>query len=255
MNKIPKIIHFIWIDFLNELNQNPTIPKKYLKNIEHTKLLHSDYKIKVWNGYECDKLIKNYFPYKYKLYCNLQKPIMRCDFARLAILYVYGGIYSDMDRISLKSYNNILSKYSNYDLIIGAVNIFGLNMLNNDIIITKPQNDFIFVCINKIKKHNIKPDYLNIFVTAGPLHIENMNYFYKGSSKNIIIVKELNSCTHCECKLSNFKNMVSYTTFDGSWDESRNSDILKNISCNINKIVFYILLIIILACMFKNKVF
>ena len=47
MNKIPKIIHFIWIDFLNELNQNPTIPKKYLKNIEHTKLLHSEYLIQV----------------------------------------------------------------------------------------------------------------------------------------------------------------------------------------------------------------
>ena len=35
MTNFPKIIHFIWIDFKNELNKNPAIPEKYLNNIEN----------------------------------------------------------------------------------------------------------------------------------------------------------------------------------------------------------------------------
>ncbi len=41
--------------------------------------------------------------------------------------------------------------------------MFGLNMIANDIIITAPQNDYIFV-------------------TEGPLHIQKTNYYYKGPS-------------------------------------------------------------------------
>jgi mannosyltransferase OCH1-like enzyme len=244
---IPKIIHFMWIDFKNELNQNPTIPKKYLKNISHTKLLHPDYEIKIWNGYDCDQLMKKYFPDKYELYWSLQKPIMRCDFARLAILYVQGGIYSDMDRISIKSYNELLSKYSKYDLIIGAVNMFGVNMLNNDIIITGSQNDFILKCINGIKKQNFFIEFFNVFLTAGPLHVQKTNYYYKGPSKNIILVKELNSCSKCECKTNNFSKIVSYTTFDGSWDTNKKGGIFDFIYCNIYKISFYLLIILLLV--------
>ena len=176
---------------------------------------------------------------------------MRCDFARLAILYVYGGIYSDLDRISIKSYNKLLFKYSNYDLIIGAVNIFGINMLNNDIIITGPQNDFIISCINGIKKNNIFIEFFNIFITAGPLHIQKTNYYYKGPSKNIILVKELNSCSKCDCKISDFSKMVSYTTFDGSWNKNTNIGILDCIYCNIYKISFYLLIILLAICLKK----
>jgi len=245
----------MWVDFSNELNQNPVIPEKHLQNLSHTKLLHPDYVIKIWNGYDCDQLVKKYFPHKYKLYWSLQKPIMRCDFARLVILYVYGGIYSDMDRFSLKSYNEILSKYSDYDLIISRTsNLSFFNDINNDIIFATRQNDFIFQCIKEIKKHNIWINLLNVFLTAGPFHMQKIYWKYKGPSKNIALYTEFNACVVCDCKMSDMKKMISYTTFDGSWDSS--TAIIKSISniyCNIYKIGFFVLVILFLYWKIKNN--
>lgn len=255
MCDIPKIIHFLWVDFSNELNQNPVIPEKHLANLTHTKLLHPDYQIKIWNGYECDQLVNKYFPSKYKIYWSLQKPIMRCDFARLVILYVFGGIYSDMDRISLKTYNEILSKYSEYDFITSKTGDFSFyDDVNNDIMFATKQNDFVFQCIQGIKKHNAWFNLLNVFLTAGPLYMQQMYRRYKGPSKNIALHTEFNACTMCDCKMLSMGKMISYTTFDGSWDPS--TAIIKSIGsiyCNFYKIAFFVLLAVLLYWKIKNN--
>jgi len=219
MASIPKIIHFIWIDFSNELNPKPVISKKHLDTIAQTQYLNPDYKIKIWNGWECDQLVKKYFPNKYKLYWSLSKPIMRCDYVRLMILYVYGGIYSDMDRISLKSYNIILSKYSNYDFMIGKIITFGFKEdITNDIMFSKKSNDFLLQSINNVKEQKYFLNMLSVLYTAGPNYLQNQLANYKGPSRNITINKELNTCGFCSCPKESIENIVSYTTFDGSWD-------------------------------------
>lgn len=246
MSSIPKIIHFIWIDFSNELNPNPIIPEKYVKNINTTRQVNSEFQIKIWNGLECDQLVKKYFPSKYKLYWDLSKPIMRCDFARLAILYIYGGIYSDIDRIAIRSYDNILVKYPDYDFIIGKVDFsttFNLYAFINDVMFAKPKCDFVLQCLLNIQKKNIPIETINIFLTAGPDYIKSIFNSYSGPSKIIAIYPELNSCNSCSCSRSDLDKLVSYTTFDGTWNSK--TYVLKTIEyvyCNIYK--FAILLLI-----------
>lgn len=260
LTNIPKIIHFIWIDFSNELNQNPIIPEKYIKNIKRTQEINPDFQIKIWNGYQCDQLIKKHFPSRYKLYWDLEKPIMRCDFARLVILYVYGGIYSDMDRISVRSFNNILTKYSEYDFIIGKVDFFkplNLNAFINDLIFAKPKCDFILQCVMNIKKNKIPFDMLNTFFTAGPDYIKGMYESYSGPSKIIAIYPEVNSCNSCSCSRDDLNQLVSYTTFDSTWNSKINIiKILEYLYCNIYKIIILVLIcwIIFLYSKKSNKI-
>jgi mannosyltransferase OCH1-like enzyme len=252
MNIIPKIIHFIWIDFSNELNSNPKIPDKYINNINRTKDLNPDFTIKIWNGFDCDQLIKKFFPNKLDLYWSLEKPIMRCDFVRLVILYVYGGIYSDLDRISIRSYNIILQKYLEYDFIIGKVDYFGMNEFINDLMFAKPKSDFILECINGVKKNYIPIEFLNIFYTSGPNYIKGVFNNYNGPNKIISIYSEVNSCNTCTCKLTDLQNLVSYTTFDGSWNSK--ISILKSIEfiyCNIYKFIILILIGLIIFLKIK----
>ena len=64
---IPKIIHFIWINFNNELDENPVIPKELSENIDICKKINKGYEIKIWNGKECYELVKQYFPNKYEI--------------------------------------------------------------------------------------------------------------------------------------------------------------------------------------------
>jgi mannosyltransferase OCH1-like enzyme len=253
MTNIPKLIHFIWVDFSNELNPNPIISQKHLDFIQRTRNNNLDYTIKIWNGYECDQFVKKYFPNKYNLYWNLSKPIMRCDLVRLMILYIYGGIYSDMDRISLKSYNIILSKYSNYDFIIGKTMIFGFNVLFSDMIFAVPLNDFVLQCINNVKEQKYLLNMINVFYTAGPNYLQNQLNKYKGPSKNITIEKELNTCGFCSCPKESIENIVSYTTCDGSWDNKiYYIKYLEVIYCNIHWIIC-ILVLILIICFYNKK--
>lgn len=52
----------------------------------------------LFNDNDCSKFIKEHFgEYIHKLYLALPQPIMRADFWRIAVVYIYGGYYSDLD--------------------------------------------------------------------------------------------------------------------------------------------------------------
>jgi len=246
MLEFPKIIHFIWFDFKNELNKNPIIPNKYLETIENTKKINQDYKIKIWNGFDCDQLIKKFFPDKYQIYNNFKYPIQRCDYIRFVILYIYGGIYSDMDRICVKSYNNIIDNYADQDVILGSITSF--KILNNDIIISKPMDNFILKCIKNVKMYNIYFEFIYVMMVVGPLYLEKIYLTYYGKSKIKILHDELNPCNHCTCDIHKMDKVISYTTLDNTWIKPSYSKIIFSfITCKF----MYILIVIIFFLIYK----
>lgn len=245
MIKFPKIIHYIWINFKNELDNNPIIPVKYLENINNTKKLNSNYEIKIWNGYDCYQLIKEYFPDKLQIYLDFPHSIQRCDYIRFIILYIYGGIYSDMDRLSVKSYDTILDTYLNYDIILAKLPSFYI--INNDIIIAKKNNDFILKCIDRIKIYNFNYKFLDVCVTTGPIYLMKIYYEYKMYEKIKVLTVELNPCTWCTCDKKNMTKIVSYTTLDNTWLENDYiSKFIGLISCNICVIILVLLILYLL---------
>ena len=96
-NKIPKVIHYCWFGG-NE------IPKEYLDNIESWKKFCPDYEIKRWDESNYDinkcKFIKEAY--------DIKKWAFVTDYARLDIVYNYGGIYLDTDVEIVKNFDDLL---------------------------------------------------------------------------------------------------------------------------------------------------
>ena len=109
---IPKIIHYFWF------GENE-IPEKDKKNIETWKKYCPDYEIRLWNeknysipnvGYVQDA-------------ARMKKWGHVCDYARLDVLYRYGGIYLDTDVEIIKPFDELLE----YRGFIGFENLSNVN--------------------------------------------------------------------------------------------------------------------------------
>lgn len=248
---IEKIIHFIWIDFKDELNKNTIIPNKYLLNIENCKKINEGYEIKIWNGYDCNNLVKTHFPKYFKIYNNLKYPIQKCDIARLMIVYIYGGIYSDVDRLCIKSYDNLLYKYRKYNLILGKYKNYP--HIFNDPIICNKNNKFISKCINNLKFYNTGNRFLDIFMSTGPFFITKQYYLYNNKKEIIILDNELNPCNICNCSLD-IKKSITFTSYDNNWvDKNSFENIIKFIYCKSN--IILIIIFIIFIFLLNKKIF
>lgn len=95
--KIEKKIHCFWFS-------NDKKPKEYQYCIDSWKRVCSDYEILEWNAknydYEKNTFMKQAFMSKKWAFVS--------DFARLDVVYQYGGIYLDMDVELLKSFDPLL---------------------------------------------------------------------------------------------------------------------------------------------------
>ena len=147
-NIIPKVIHYCWFG-KNE------IPKQYRNNIESWKRNCPDYEIIRWDESNYD-ITKN----KYMLEAYESKKWgFVPDYARLDIIYNYGGIYLDTDVEVLKSYDKLLS----YKMFCGF-----------------ESNKYIALGLGfgAIKNHKI--------IDAMKKHYDNISFFNKDGSLNLI---------------------------------------------------------------------
>lgn len=94
---IPKIIHYCWFGG----NEKPEIIKKC---IESWKLKCPDYEIMEWNESNFDISINRYMKEAY----DNKKWGFVPDYARVWIIYNYGGIYMDTDVEILQSFDSLL---------------------------------------------------------------------------------------------------------------------------------------------------
>ena len=101
MGKIPKIIHYCWVG-------GKPKPKSVLYCIESWKKYCPDYEIKEWNETNYDFSKNAYMKQAYET----KKWGFVPDYARLDIIYQYGGIYLDTDVEVIKNLNPLLDNKS-----------------------------------------------------------------------------------------------------------------------------------------------
>lgn len=94
---IPKVIHYCWF------GHNP-IPDRHKKWMESWRKYCPDYEIREWNEDNYD-ITKN--SYMYEAYQN-KKWAFVSDYARLDIVYEYGGIYLDTDVELVQNLDDLL---------------------------------------------------------------------------------------------------------------------------------------------------
>ena len=96
---IPKVIHYCWF------GKNP-LPEKAKKCIDSWRKYFPDYEIIQWNE---DNFDVNIIPYTKEAY-SCKKYAFVSDYARLWIIYNYGGLYFDTDVEIIRSYQDIIAK-------------------------------------------------------------------------------------------------------------------------------------------------
>jgi len=139
------------------------------ENVDIMIKVNPEFNIQIFDCDERREFIKNNFPEDILIAYDTLKPgAYKADLWRLCVLYVNGGIYVD---IKLKCINNFkfISLTEREYLVLDIQPGHGLVNLWNGLIVSKPKNDLLLKCINKINE-NVKNKYygFNYLSPTGP---------------------------------------------------------------------------------------
>tara|TARA_R100001369_G_scaffold90106_1_gene128625 strand:+ start:589 stop:1311 length:723 start_codon:yes stop_codon:yes gene_type:complete len=127
---IPRIIHQIYFNLHNKEIEDIPLFNTSRKRIQE---LHPDYEYKLWKEDECNRLVATQLPWCFDFYKSMRYDIQRIDFMRFVILYLHGGIYSDLDLIPIQKFDRLLNQ------VFFANTLKGLIPNHNEYV----QNDFM----------------------------------------------------------------------------------------------------------------
>lgn len=96
---IPKVIHYCWFG-------RNSLPESAIKCINSWQTFFPDYEIKEWNE---DNFDVNIIPYTQEAY-EAKKYAFVSDYARMWVLYHYGGLYFDTDVEVIKPMDDIVER-------------------------------------------------------------------------------------------------------------------------------------------------
>lgn len=226
--------HIVW---LNKNYDNLDINKNILENANIFLTLNNDFTCYKWNNKNSLSLLKEYFPEYLDIYNEIHDLRYKCDLIRLVILYVYGGLYSDVDGLCMETINKM---YIDNKIDIAVVfNDRKDELANGLIYIKNPKHIFIKTCLDeyikilKSKKTGACKIMKNIFDTLYP----NLKL---GVNNNIVIYQERpdKSLNECKSKVEwwntfYFYNKDNVKIFKSRYDNYNKDKITKN-----NKIKF-----------------
>lgn len=171
---IPKIIHQIWIQ------GKESIPE-HLKN-EHIdcQKINNNFIHKFWGDQEIKQLLLYHFDQEiYDIYNETKIMAQKSDIARYAILYVYGGIYLDMDMKCRKNLESLLGNYLFFTKDSGISNVYYGKRYLNGIIGVYPRCVVMSNMLKHIKKCSRNNKMNNVTESTGT------NAFYLIVNKTI----------------------------------------------------------------------
>jgi mannosyltransferase OCH1-like enzyme len=191
MKSIPKIVHQIYWNFKKV---GDPMPKSWALSSEKCRELYEQagWEYRLWGKGDAYKLINDNFPWlrkKWMLSSNIEK----VDILRYAIMYVYGGMYLDLDTECLKLY-----PVPEADIILGGTTLQKsiLSMfygINNNVLLSKPNHPFWECILHRINTYSISdllPSFIRISLHTGPYCLQSTYEKYPNKT-GIIIEPEL----------------------------------------------------------------
>lgn len=237
--EIPKNIHFIWIGNM--------IKEKYIHTVINCKSINHDYNVILWvddtsiNQNVLNRLKESHVMVRHiykeldtnkydKLLNNKMIKLLHCnnnygykaDIIRLYIVYMYGGIYSDIDSIWIKKLDdNFIYDFVTYRIDKQCSNItnsfFGFNTHSEILKIAMDNLELSVDCFLKVNVHIFKkyipvisgPNFLTMIIKN--LNLNDLNYIHQGYCVIGGPHEELYSYFSKENK------SYCYQTFDKNW--------------------------------------
>ena len=100
---IPRIIHQVW-----EGRTEPKMPTRLQILARTWREQNPDWEYHLWNGEEMDELVEKHFPEYLSIYRSFPYNVQRWDTIRYMILYIYGGVYTDLDTECFRPMTHLL---------------------------------------------------------------------------------------------------------------------------------------------------
>ena len=152
--RIPKIIHQIWI--------GGQVPEKYKGWQESWQKMHPDWEYRLWT----DEDIAD-FPFTNRAQFDAIEQLGgKVDVWRYEILYLYGGLYADMDMECLQPFDVL---HHSYDCVLGLEN-GGYFHLGNAIFAATQGHPVMRNCIELIGELEVRPhSHEEIIKCTGPI--------------------------------------------------------------------------------------
>tara|TARA_B110001454_G_C12709320_1_gene430039 strand:- start:1212 stop:1949 length:738 start_codon:yes stop_codon:yes gene_type:complete len=180
--EFPKIIHMT-------CKNKKNIEDKYWKQCyEKTKKINKKHIVKLYDDNDIYDLIKKHYPNDIDIVKKIEKGAILADVFRYLILYLEGGIYSDMDCMPLKPIDGLFNDHlinENTNIIVckewwkhpkSFNNKYNNNRLCQWFMIAKPKQ-MIFLNSYKECIKNISNDYLQIKNLCEKRTISNNAYW------------------------------------------------------------------------------
>lgn len=98
---IPAIIHVTC--------KTKDLPEIYVPFFQRIKAFHPGWQIILYDDQQCRQVILEHFPHLLNFYDSYPQNIQRVDIFRLAILYLMGGFYMDLDMYCINNLNDLRS--------------------------------------------------------------------------------------------------------------------------------------------------
>ena len=174
---IPKIIHQIWLD-----EHGKGIPPHYKPWMDSWKKNHPDWKYILWNKTASRQLIADRFPKYLKFYDEYPGVAYRADAVRYFILYLYGGVYLDLDVESLKTLDPWLKHVPCVITREHDAHAYLLHNLKNPLPSTaimgcRPKHKFFAFVIRNLEENN-RTHGNHVLTATGPLMLAKMYYLF-----------------------------------------------------------------------------
>lgn len=262
----PRNIFQVWYQGCENLKD-----PRFIENAKNWKNLNTN-----WNYYcVSDSDLKNAC-YKFSTKCgetydSMDVMHMKIDFGRYVLLYLYGGIYIDMDAYVLRSLNYSKHIQKCIDLYeVQNKNVIALSRLdflymyekllngkfNNAFMFATPENPvlkkFIENIVNNYKKDVRITNALSVTYITGPIAF---NTFFE--NKNNLQGSDIIQLSHTIFEPYNFNGILDLTDetisihkFELSWIPQKK---LVNMYICLRDYLYIILLIIIVLWLYRNK--
>lgn len=225
----PYIIHNMWIS-KDSPYENVKVPEKYNKNLETLYENNKNFKFIYWSGKDVLNLISKNFPQYLEFYKNIQPNISKCDFARFAVIAVYGGFYTDLDYYFKKNLSELLTGDSYFIYEPMDKHNTEQKHICNGIFAATKNNPFVLGWMKQMEKNNNDS---NVMTKTGPVGLykyyeNNKNKILFGNSCDVLSIIDNNQISkQCSGKYNNYGVTLWY---EGSgWGEpaiKENHDII-----------------------------
>lgn len=194
---IPHIFHFIWLTGQRNVSSEPMMPQKFTNNVKSFLTNHPNWTFYFWTDSSSRKLIEDRHKKLLFLYDHASNIVVKSDILRYVVIYEFGGVYTDVDTVSVRPMDIATTKYSCVLIPIPfEQSVFWTYMpfrLCNGEMMCRAKHPFFKQCIEAL------PGRLNISSIsgiAGPLFINEMFLHYNNISKDDTNLIDMNQDTN-----------------------------------------------------------